>query len=279
MIVIDASAIIQVLVGRDPGPALLDAVAGDLAAPHILDVEVLSALRGMVLGGVLPLEAAGTRPRSSPIAYGRCALSTPATTPCTWRWQKGWEPRSSPVIGNWMPAGIMPRSWSMSECAGVEARAGQAALRPCDRVQHAACRVGPSIRSDGFGRQNTGGPQGLQTSGRRGPRYPVDSRRRLDRQHRRARQARQNTRSRRVRPQGVDRLELGVHERGLDERGVGGAVEVCHEVVQQCWHQFGRWRAEVCLERVVRVSSEPILRLPDTVMLRRIGEQAAVERQ
>ena len=58
MIVIDASAIIQVLVGRDPGPALLDAVAGDLAAPHILDVEVLSALRGMVLGGVLPLEAA-----------------------------------------------------------------------------------------------------------------------------------------------------------------------------------------------------------------------------
>lgn len=64
MIVIDASAIIQVLVGRDPGPALLDAVAGDLAAPHILDVEVLSALRGMVLGGVLPLEAAESARRS-----------------------------------------------------------------------------------------------------------------------------------------------------------------------------------------------------------------------
>ena len=64
MIVIDASAIIQVLVGRDPGPALLDAVAGDLAAPHILDVEVLSALRGMVLGGVLPLEAAERARRS-----------------------------------------------------------------------------------------------------------------------------------------------------------------------------------------------------------------------
>ena len=58
MIVIDASAIIQVLVGRDPGPALLDAVAGDLAAPHILDVEVLSALRGMVLGGALALDDA-----------------------------------------------------------------------------------------------------------------------------------------------------------------------------------------------------------------------------
>ena len=64
MIVIDASAIIQVRVGRDPGPALLDAVAGDLAAPHILDVEVLSALRGMVLGGVLPLEAAESARRS-----------------------------------------------------------------------------------------------------------------------------------------------------------------------------------------------------------------------
>lgn len=64
MIVIDASAIIQVLVGRDPGPALLDAVAGDLAAPHILDVEVLSALRGMVLGGVLLLEAAESARRS-----------------------------------------------------------------------------------------------------------------------------------------------------------------------------------------------------------------------
>ena len=64
MIVIDVSAMIQVLVGRDPDPALLDGVAGDLAAPHILDVEVLSALRGMVLGGVLPLEAAESARRS-----------------------------------------------------------------------------------------------------------------------------------------------------------------------------------------------------------------------
>ena len=64
MIVLDASAIIRVLVGRDPGSALLDAVAGDLAAPHILDAEVLSVLRGMVLGGVLPLEAAESARRS-----------------------------------------------------------------------------------------------------------------------------------------------------------------------------------------------------------------------
>ena len=64
MIVLDASAIIRVLVGRDPGSALLDAVAGDLAAPHILDAEVLSVLRGMVLGRVLPLEAAESARRS-----------------------------------------------------------------------------------------------------------------------------------------------------------------------------------------------------------------------
>ena len=64
MIVLDASAIIRVLVGRDPGSVLLDAVAGDLAAPHILDAEVLSVLRGMVLGRVLPLEAAESARRS-----------------------------------------------------------------------------------------------------------------------------------------------------------------------------------------------------------------------
>ena len=64
MIVIDASAKIQVRVGRAPGPARPDAGAGASAAPHILDVEVLSALRGMVLGGVLPLEAAESARRS-----------------------------------------------------------------------------------------------------------------------------------------------------------------------------------------------------------------------
>ena len=48
MIVVDASAVVEALVGREVDPTLLDAMAGDLAAPHLLDVEVLSALRGMV---------------------------------------------------------------------------------------------------------------------------------------------------------------------------------------------------------------------------------------
>ncbi|MEI2825516.1 MAG: type II toxin-antitoxin system VapC family toxin [Dermatophilaceae bacterium] len=50
MIVVDASAMVEALVGRDVDEVLLNALAGDVAAPHILDVEVLSVLRGLVLG-------------------------------------------------------------------------------------------------------------------------------------------------------------------------------------------------------------------------------------
>ena len=55
MIVVDASAMVEALVGRDADADLLDAVAGDIDAPHLLDVEVLSVLRGLVLGGKLEL--------------------------------------------------------------------------------------------------------------------------------------------------------------------------------------------------------------------------------
>lgn len=50
MIVIDASAMVEALVGLDVDDGLLEVLAGDVAAPHILDVEVLSVLRGLVLG-------------------------------------------------------------------------------------------------------------------------------------------------------------------------------------------------------------------------------------
>lgn len=53
MIVIDASAMIEALVGRDADPALLDGLVGEVAAPHLLDTEVLSVLRGLTLGGKL----------------------------------------------------------------------------------------------------------------------------------------------------------------------------------------------------------------------------------
>ena len=58
MIVVDASAMVEALVGRDVDTELLDALAGEVAAPHLLDVEVLSVLRGLALGGKLPPDAA-----------------------------------------------------------------------------------------------------------------------------------------------------------------------------------------------------------------------------
>jgi len=53
VIVVDASAMVEALVGRQPDDELLDALAGEVDAPHLLDVEVLSALRGLQRGGRL----------------------------------------------------------------------------------------------------------------------------------------------------------------------------------------------------------------------------------
>jgi predicted nucleic acid-binding protein len=50
VIVVDASAMVEALVGRDVDAQLLTALAGALDAPHLLDVEVLSVLRGLELG-------------------------------------------------------------------------------------------------------------------------------------------------------------------------------------------------------------------------------------
>jgi len=58
VIVIDASAMIEALVGRDADNKLFDALQTNLHAPHLLDVEVLSVLRGLTLGGKLTSDAA-----------------------------------------------------------------------------------------------------------------------------------------------------------------------------------------------------------------------------
>ncbi|HET8682316.1 MAG TPA: type II toxin-antitoxin system VapC family toxin [Micromonosporaceae bacterium] len=58
MIVIDASAMVEALVGRNADDKLLDALQTSLHAPHLLDVEVLSVLRGLTLGGKLAPDAA-----------------------------------------------------------------------------------------------------------------------------------------------------------------------------------------------------------------------------
>lgn len=54
MIVVDASAIVDALVDTDRALAVLDEMDGeDLHAPALLDFEVVSALRGHVLGRLL----------------------------------------------------------------------------------------------------------------------------------------------------------------------------------------------------------------------------------
>ena len=58
MIIVDASAMVEALVGRAPDEELLHALSGDVDAPHLLDVEVLSVLRGLLLGGKLDALAA-----------------------------------------------------------------------------------------------------------------------------------------------------------------------------------------------------------------------------
>lgn len=50
MIVFDASAMVEALVGAHPADELLDALAQEIHAPHLLDVEVVSVLRGLELG-------------------------------------------------------------------------------------------------------------------------------------------------------------------------------------------------------------------------------------
>ncbi len=61
MIVVDTSAILTALAGQPPTTSLVDRLRtdGDLHAPHLLDVEVLSALRGLVIGGKLSADRAG----------------------------------------------------------------------------------------------------------------------------------------------------------------------------------------------------------------------------
>ncbi len=59
MIVVDTSAVLAALAGRTPDRALVQRLAdGDLHAPHLIDVEILQALRGLVRGGKLSLDRA-----------------------------------------------------------------------------------------------------------------------------------------------------------------------------------------------------------------------------
>ena len=60
MLVVDTSAVVAALVGRPPDRRLTDRLGtdGDLHAPHLLDVELLHALRRLVRTGQLSEERA-----------------------------------------------------------------------------------------------------------------------------------------------------------------------------------------------------------------------------
>jgi predicted nucleic acid-binding protein len=49
MLVVDTSAVLEALAARDPAPSLTERLSadGDLHAPHLIDTELLHALRGM----------------------------------------------------------------------------------------------------------------------------------------------------------------------------------------------------------------------------------------
>lgn len=54
MLVVDASAMVEMIRGREATFSTLDAIDGkELCAPHLLDFEVLSSIRGLVLGRVM----------------------------------------------------------------------------------------------------------------------------------------------------------------------------------------------------------------------------------
>lgn len=60
MLVVDTSAVVDALAGRPPDDQLLARLAadGDLHAPHLLDVELLHALHGLVEAGHLSADRA-----------------------------------------------------------------------------------------------------------------------------------------------------------------------------------------------------------------------------
>ena len=115
MLVIDASAATELLLAR---PAA-DAVAGhiserglDLHAPHLIDVEIVSAVRRWSPPGDArrrtrrggdrrPSRSAdGALPPRHPAARvsGICARTSPRTTPPTWRWPRRLSDEGVPLL-------------------------------------------------------------------------------------------------------------------------------------------------------------------------------------
>jgi predicted nucleic acid-binding protein len=74
VLIVDTSAVVAALTGRPPVAGLTERLgADDLAAPYLLDVEFLHALRRLVLGGRLGEDrAADARDDFADLSIARC---------------------------------------------------------------------------------------------------------------------------------------------------------------------------------------------------------------
>jgi predicted nucleic acid-binding protein len=72
VIVVDASAVLEAIVGRNTAPALIERLTGDgdLHAPHLIDIEVLHALRRLAFVG----EVSDERASDAIVDFGELAL-------------------------------------------------------------------------------------------------------------------------------------------------------------------------------------------------------------
>ncbi len=128
MIVLDTSALLDFLIGRPQKPQLLSRLTedADLHAPHLIDVEVLHALRHLVRSGVVSHErAVEARADAASLSITRYPLGAMADRvwalrdnltqydAASLRSQKHSPRRSSPATTGWLgpPGADGQRRW------------------------------------------------------------------------------------------------------------------------------------------------------------------------
>jgi len=109
VIVVDASAVIDVLLGK-PGAAKILSVmrgAASLHAPHLLDIEVCQVIRRYTTANLItdargltpwrPSQTWSSSATRTPFcsgASGRCGIILPPMTPPISPWRRRWAPNS-----------------------------------------------------------------------------------------------------------------------------------------------------------------------------------------
>ena len=129
MIVVDASALMEVLLNRPSGKRVANRLLDPLEtlhAPHLLDLEVAQVLRRYQAAG----EMSPQRARQALLAFaqmplerhphwsfldrasGNCAATSRLTTPHTSPWRKLWMHRFSPATAPWPESRAIAPSWN-----------------------------------------------------------------------------------------------------------------------------------------------------------------------